>query len=303
VSINLEDYIRESFIKGLKKPQIEASLLQSGWTKEQIEDAFERIEFSQKEFIERHRKSIIPSKKFFAGLVKLIVIIFVITTVLGGLFYVYLHSGANGYREELFENYGFSTKAKWRLRLTTFFSIPELKNKHLPRTFTHSQANLSSRVITSGSANDELAIHEISHMIWYDATKNNRQLRVDLIKDLYKLTYLNDEEFKDASKFAKGNLIAWCKCPNEENIEPDKTDDGHLYVMVNVYTMGKFKDGKRKLPQFMWKYPELTFSGNVNITPCYETNSCEHFKPVEDSNKLEELWKQYKSVETTKTPS
>jgi len=65
VPTNLRDYIKDSFMKGLKKAQIEASLLQSGWTKEQIEDAFERIEFSQKEFIEKHRKRILPSKKVF----------------------------------------------------------------------------------------------------------------------------------------------------------------------------------------------------------------------------------------------
>ena len=66
----LIDYIRESFIKGLKKPQIEASLLQSGWTKGQIEDAFERIEYSQKEFIEKHRRRILPSK----SLIKIFVV-------------------------------------------------------------------------------------------------------------------------------------------------------------------------------------------------------------------------------------
>ena len=61
----LRKYIKNSFATGLKKPQIEASLLQSGWTKEQIDDAFERIEFSQKEFIEKHRRRILPSKKVF----------------------------------------------------------------------------------------------------------------------------------------------------------------------------------------------------------------------------------------------
>ena len=60
---NLQEFIRESFVQGLKKDQIEASLLQSGWSKEQIEDAFERIEFSQKEFIEQHKRRILPSKR------------------------------------------------------------------------------------------------------------------------------------------------------------------------------------------------------------------------------------------------
>ena len=76
---SLVDYIKESFIKGLKKPQIEASLLQSGWSKKQIEDAFERIEFSQKEFIEKHRRRILPSKKFFT--------IFLLILLFSGLIY------------------------------------------------------------------------------------------------------------------------------------------------------------------------------------------------------------------------
>jgi len=70
----LREYIKNSFATGLKKPQIEASLLQSGWTKEQIADAFERIEFSQKEFIEKHRRRILPSKKFLT--IFLIILLF-----------------------------------------------------------------------------------------------------------------------------------------------------------------------------------------------------------------------------------
>ena len=76
---NLREFIRECFVQGLKKEQIEASLLQSGWTKEQIADAFERIEFSQKEFIEKHRRRILPSKKFFT--------IFLLILLFSGLIY------------------------------------------------------------------------------------------------------------------------------------------------------------------------------------------------------------------------
>ena len=60
---DLGNYIKESFVKGLKKPQIEASLLQSGWSKDQIEEAFKEVEFSQKEFIQKHKRRILPSKK------------------------------------------------------------------------------------------------------------------------------------------------------------------------------------------------------------------------------------------------
>ena len=83
---SLTDYIRESFASGLKKPQIEANLLRSGWTKEQIADAFERIEYSQKEFIEKHRRRILPSKKFLTSILKIILTIVVIAAIFLGIF-------------------------------------------------------------------------------------------------------------------------------------------------------------------------------------------------------------------------
>ncbi|EKD95708.1 MAG: hypothetical protein ACD_24C00378G0001, partial [uncultured bacterium] len=87
MSESLRDYIRKSFAGGLKKPQIEASLLQSGWTKEQIEDAFERIEYSQKEFIEKHRRSFLPSRKFLTGFFKKILILAAIGAIFAGLYF------------------------------------------------------------------------------------------------------------------------------------------------------------------------------------------------------------------------
>lgn len=83
---NLLDYIKKSFVQGLRKDQVEASLLQSGWTKEQIADAFERIDASQEEFIERYRRRILPSKKFLTGVFRIAVIITVIIAFFAGVY-------------------------------------------------------------------------------------------------------------------------------------------------------------------------------------------------------------------------
>lgn len=69
---NLGDYVKQSFGRGVEKAQIEAELLKAGWTKDQIETVFSSIEFEQKQFIEKHKRKFLPSKK----LLKIFFIIF-----------------------------------------------------------------------------------------------------------------------------------------------------------------------------------------------------------------------------------
>lgn len=87
MSKSLRDYIREGFVQGLKKNQIEANLIRAGWMKDFIDQAFEDLEYSQKEFIERHSKRILPSRNFLSGSLRVILIIVVIGAILAGVYF------------------------------------------------------------------------------------------------------------------------------------------------------------------------------------------------------------------------
>lgn len=83
---NLEEYIKQSFGQGVQKPQIEAELLKAGWTKDQIETVFYSVEFEQKQFIESHSKTLLPSKIFLNRIFKFSLKIIVIVIILTGLY-------------------------------------------------------------------------------------------------------------------------------------------------------------------------------------------------------------------------
>ena len=69
----LVNYIKESFVKGLKKPQIEAELTKAGWSKDQVDSAFYSVEFEQKQFLQQTQRRFLPSKK---PLIIIIIILF-----------------------------------------------------------------------------------------------------------------------------------------------------------------------------------------------------------------------------------
>lgn len=208
---------------------------------------------------------------------KLLLIIAVIGIFLSGIFYAYLHLGSNGYREQVFSNYGFTEKAKWYLRLTTLFSVGEPDNKHLPYNFVHSEYNLGNRTVFVGSENDELAIHEIGHAWWWKLDKDDLTFKKRYTDDFIRMSEETDANFENASLFAASmRLSSFCDCLDDKTINYDSIDANHLYVLTAAFTMGKFKYGELKLPPYMWPYFETMFTGKVKVATCYEMRNCEH---------------------------
>ncbi|MEK7518240.1 MAG: hypothetical protein AAB583_06890 [Patescibacteria group bacterium] len=219
-----------------------------------------------------------PWIQLFRFLLKTSVILSIIIFIIFVLGYLFFHTGSLGYREKLMDNYGFTEKAKWQFRFTTWLNVAELSNKDLPKVFVHSRYDYRIRVVFVGSANDELAIHEMGHAWWMDKTKDNEELKKQYVLDLIRLSEMKDKDYLLVSKFAKFSLWAHCSCPDKNNINYGSVDDGHLFVYIAAFTMGKYKDGSRKLPPFMWKYFKDLFTGTLKVKPCYETNTCQHIQ-------------------------
>jgi hypothetical protein len=220
--------------------------------------------------------------------VKLLIIFLSILLIIGGLFLGYLYLwGDNGYREQLFSNYGFTEEAKWYLRLNTLFLVIQ-DTPHLP-TGNSSKYAYKTRTVISGSKNDQLAIHELSHA-WYwkisgkiDSKRfeEDASLKKNFTDVFLRLSEEKDKEFENAALYA-GAVRAWeemCpKCLHDEPLDYSKIDTDHLFVFMTSSTMGKFKEGKMKLPEYMWPYLETMYTGKVRVSPCYETDTCENIR-------------------------
>lgn len=70
----------------------------------------------------------------------------------------------------------------------------------------------------------------------------------------------------------------FCNCPGDTLPDLDSIDVDHLFVNMAAFTMGKFMDGDRKLPTYMWPYLGTMFTGEVKDPTCYEQSTCEHIK-------------------------
>lgn len=46
--------------------------------------------------------------------------------------------------------------------------------------------------------------------------------------------------------------------------------DWEIYAGLSSWTMGKYKDGPRALPSYMWRYFTPEFTGVVSEKPVYE---------------------------------
>lgn len=195
-----------------------------------------------------------------------------------GFLYTYLHAGANGYREELFSNYSFTEKAKWYLRFNTLIVVKEPGNKHLPSYGTDSHFSYAGHTVVTGSENDQLTLHEITHAWWAKLYKEDPSIKRRIIDDTIKVAKETNPEYKNDSLFAASSLLIFCNCSALKNMTYDAVDADHLLVYWAVYTMGRFKDGERKLPPYMWTYLEGEFTGKPKIKTCYELNNCEQLK-------------------------
>lgn len=198
------------------------------------------------------------------------IILLIVSPIAG---YLILNYTAVGYREKIFYKYGFTGEASSYLRRHTTITVDNIIEKK-PFGFTHSgRWEPGSKNVKLNTASDEVAIHEFGHA-WWEEKRKDKKTREGLVNDTIKLSKMTDNSYKNSIKMAKWIVANYCGCANTENINYERVDDHHFYAPMAEFTMGKFKEGLNKLPEFMWPYFETLFSGDLRVAPCYETNSC-----------------------------
>ena len=208
-------------------------------------------------------------------IIKVSIIFFTVFIVVTGIGLFMLNFTAYGYREKVFYRYGFTSEARSYLR-SGYFEVANIFEEK-PLGLSHSgywKANTNS--IRLNTANNEVAIHEFAHS-WYDnitVKRGDFELIKSLISDTIKLSQMEDGEYEQTINSAQWIINAYCSCPNIKNVDFKKVDNHHFYAHMAEFTMGKYKEGPHKLPEFMWKYFDGLFSGNLKVTPCYETKGC-----------------------------
>jgi len=210
-------------------------------------------------------------KKFLISLsVKILIAVVILVT--GG--YLGLNYTSMGFREKIFYKYNFTSEASNYLRFHTTITVGNIAERK-PFGFAHSGYwQPGSNTVELNTANDEVAIHEFAHA-WWEKERADKNRIKDLINDTIKLSGMTDGEYYQVAKRAQWIVSTYCFCTDTTNINYGATDDQHFYAYMADFTMGKFRDGPHRLPQFMWKYFDALFSGNPRVTPCYETNSCD----------------------------
>lgn len=209
-------------------------------------------------------------KNFLKGT---LIILVVFICILPIAVYLFINYTAYGFREKVMYKYGFTAKASSYLRSQTSIDVMNISEKK-PFGITHSGYwKPGSKNVKLNTASDEVAIHEFAHA-WWEEMRKDEKVRVNLIKDTLKLSKMVGENYELAIKRAEDLVQKYCLCSSEEKINYDRVDDHHLYAFMAEFTMGKFKDGSHKLPEFMWKYFDGLFSSHLRVEACFETNSC-----------------------------
>lgn len=216
-------------------------------------------------------------------IVTAIISLFIVGLVLSGLGFVVLNYTAIGYREKVFYRYAFTREASSKLRGMRIEVANVFESK--PLGLQHSgywKPNTQS--VRLNTANDEVAIHEFAHAWWEDLRKDE-ETKKGLINDTIKLSQMEDSTYNQTAKRAQWIVSEFCPCPDTSNINYKAVDDHHFYAYMADFTMGQYKEGSHQLPEFMWKYFDGLFSGNLRVTPCYEIQSC-HFPGNNDAAEL-----------------
>ena len=226
-------------------------------------DATENIDEPSEIYQKRARKSLIT---------KIFVIVIILIILTPGIFYLFLFQTPYGYREKVMYQYGLTAKSRNYLRSETSIYVTNLSETK-PFGFNHSGFwTPRHKEVKLNTASDEVAIHEFAHA-WWGVLRKDAKTRKALVNDTVKLSLMEDKNYEQTALRAKWIIENHCSCDDVENIDYKKVDDHHFYAYMADFTMGRFKDGPHKLPEFMWKYFDGLFSNNLKVTHCYETES------------------------------
>lgn len=192
------------------------------------------------------------------------------------------------FREMIFELYGFAPQAREHIRHNSKIVVNEADPVKAGYWYP------DKRVVYLTSFGHEAAVHELSHVWWHDLRRKDKTFRQDLVRNLVRLSDLEpgeNAEYAPAIRFSREYVYGipargWKGMlanahyndgplpPDIHNLTPkdfeNKVNDWEIYAGFCSWTMGRFRDGPRQLPQFIWRYFENQFTGTIKAMPYYE---------------------------------
>ncbi len=166
------------------------------------------------------------------------------------------YSKTQAFRWRILRGYGFSATA-WGLLCDIPLTIKDFGNT------TGGGLTYQDHVELEG-VQDEAAVHEFSHWVWERVGLPDTALVARYIED-YKRLAAGDGapravDFANLQLYGDGQQ--W---PGVLQLR----DMDHALLSLASWHMGRFRDGPRALPPYLWPYFELLFTGGGSETPYY----------------------------------
>ncbi|MCJ7792440.1 MAG: hypothetical protein MUP45_00455, partial [Candidatus Marinimicrobia bacterium] len=143
---------------------------------------------------------------------------------------------------------------------------------------------------------------ELAHAFWDKQLRGNPEIRKELVYDLIELALMNSEEnsqYSEAIKMAQIYVFGterfngwkgmFCNRDGQNKncassyLHPTNEDfdqfinDHEIFAGLASWQMGQYKSGPHVLPEFMWKYYEPLFTGEIQTIPYYEGGHSFHW--------------------------
>ncbi|MDQ7821255.1 MAG: hypothetical protein RDV48_00535 [Candidatus Eremiobacteraeota bacterium] len=144
------------------------------------------------------------------------------------------------------------------------------------------------RIVIVDAWGRQAGLHELAHAFWHDYRKTHEGMARKLARDVVKLSEMDPAkhgEYKEAITFARGYVNGvgdWKgmyagggeKVKDVYHLSDEdfqkRVLDWEIFAGFSSWTMGQYKAGPHMLPQFMWLYLDLIFSGRILEKPYYE---------------------------------
>lgn len=200
---------------------------------------------------------------------------------------------SEAFREKIFQWHGFQNSAREFIRENSAVIVLDFRSTAGGGFWWPPNFSTFSKLVQLLTAQHEGAVHECSHVWWHFHRAKNQAQKEGLCRDTVKLADMDPKEhpeIKEAINFARGYVYGigdWIGMygnadykNNPENLPEDlhgltkedfekRVNDWEIFAGFCSFTMGKFKDGPRQLPEFMWQYFERLFTGKLSVVPYY----------------------------------
>lgn len=192
------------------------------------------------------------------------------------------------FRNKIFRLYGFIPEARKFIREATGILIRDLDNINGGGLW-----HTEEQIVEFWGVQHQAAVHELSHVWWHWFRLDYPDLKKGLVRDVVRLSEMDkvsNPEYALAIEFARAYVYGvgewwgqYCNADyqnNPDNLPSDihnltedhfeyRINDWEIFAGFCSWTMGCYKSGPRQLPEFMWKYFEPLFTGEIKTIPYY----------------------------------